>query len=189
MEFVHIPKTGGQSISDYLNLRTEKAHSLRCDSNGSYFTVVREPISRFDSMYRFWRNGSTEHRRDHVFKKKVQDVTVKDYICMIQEQKSDLCHAFTTDAHVKPQSYWIPRDSWPNVVVIRYQSDMKVQLQKILEYLGRSQTKALPLRNVSNGSRETLDEYDLLWVREYYKDDFELWDHVNNSPELFKNVI
>jgi len=189
MKFVHIPKTGGQSISDYLNLGTEKAHSLRCDSDGSYFTVVREPISRFESMYRFWKNGSTEHRRDHVFKKKVADVSIKDYIRMIQDQKSDLFHAFTTDAHVKPQIYWIPKSAWSNVVVIRYQSDMKVQLQKILEYLGRSQTKALPLRNVSNGPRETLDKDDLVWVKEYYKDDFELWNSVSNHPELFKVVI
>jgi hypothetical protein len=109
---------------------------------------------------------------------------------MIRDQKSpELFHGFTKESHIRPQSFWIPRDAWLNTVVIRYQSDMESQLKRFLEYTGKPQTGHLPFRNVSRGPRETLDGDDLTWIREYYRADFELWDAVNEHPELFKKVI
>jgi hypothetical protein len=35
----------------------------------------------------------------------------------------------------------------------------------------------------------TLDPEDLEWLRDHYREDFELWDAVNAQPEIFKKVI
>lgn len=101
-------------------------------------------------------------------------------------QDSDLYHGFTKVHHVEPQSNWLPKECWKNLTVLRYQKEMT---EKLEAFLGVPLKKPLTRRNVSHGDPVTLDPEDLEWLRDQYREDFELWDAVNSQPELFKKVI
>ena len=190
MDFIHIPKTGGRSISEFFDTLETHPHNRKCDEYGPYVTVVREPISRFESIFRFWKYGSTECQRDSVFTKKNQNVTIKNYIQLIKTNHPDVFHSFTGKTHL-PQIHWLPKKAWSHTVVIRYESDMSSQLQKFLEFSRDivPPIKELTHRNVSHGSPVTLDDEDLAWLHQHYQADFELWDALHSTPELFKKVF
>ena len=134
------------------------------------------------SMYRFWRYGSDRMVQSN-------QGTIKDYIHYIKTNSDLLIDKFTKDVHYHQQIRWIPENTWSRAIVLKYQPDMTRSSEKLLEHLGISQKSVLEHKNVSKGQPELLDHEDLNWIRDYYKSDFELWDSVNNHPELFKKVI
>ena len=65
------------------------------------------------------------------------------------------------------------------------------KLYTLLNYLN------IPIQyNIYLNNRKVSPSYDIElteenknWIKEYYKDDFELWNNLNNNPDLFKLVI
>jgi hypothetical protein len=50
--------------------------------------------------------------------------------------------------------------------------------------------KQLDKINISNIKENIkLDEEDLVYIKNVYAYDFQLWDNINNNPSLFKNVV
>ena len=193
-QFVHIPKTGGSALQSLFRkeemIQTGPFHNLRCAyTYYTYIAVVRDPVSRFISIYRFWKYGTKKYNRDHHFTSKFKNFTIKDFIEGFKTDPRMFVYSHTIEDHFRPQVYWVPREFWANTVVVRYQHDLTPSIQKLFEYIGTSSNIEMERKNVSLGAPETLDEIDLAWIHEYFRADFELWDAVNEHPELFKKVI
>jgi hypothetical protein len=191
-QFVHVPKTGGLALQSFLikhyrwdlELKCSVEHDVICTPWRDSIIIIREPVSRFMSMYRFWKNGSDKMRPQNEHKE-----TIKEYIELIKTNNDHLIDKYTKYVHYRGQYTWIPKNTWSQTIVLRYKSDMSQSANELLEYLGITPKCSLEYKNVSKGPQEVLDEDDIKWIRDYYKKDFELWDSVNNHPELFKKVI
>lgn len=177
--FVHIPKTGGISAVRWIHghpfinsnaVYSSVHHRMVCHPGINCFTIVREPISRIISGYRFWKYGSTQHAAKG-------SGTLRDFV-------------ESGDVHARTQIHWIPRHLWHDVIVVKYQKDLEEPLKRLFEYLKlEAPKKPFQTANVSNGDPVTLDSDDLEWLRDHYREDFELWDAVNAQPELFLKVL
>ena len=192
--FVHTPKCGGLSMRKFSKDSPikgfDKIHRLTCKNGVNPIIIVRDPIDRFISLYRFWKNGSSD-----VFKKKYASKhTVKEFIdCMkAKRMKSLVQTGGTMRCHFQTQTCWIQSDTYARAIVIRYQKDLGPSITKLFEYLGMPlPSEEYPRVNESIRGSESvdLDEVDIAWIHEYYAADFVLWDLVNNHPEQFRKVI
>jgi hypothetical protein len=143
-------------------------------------------------MYNYWKNGTCDSRykRDEAFKEKYASVTIKDFIILLKTNSSGLFQGFTAQWHFIDYSYWINNTDHANIIVIKYESDLNNKIQLLLSSLNIPVTKAvLPLYNRSIISNTRLDKYDLAFIKDYYKKDFELCKKIEDHPEQFKMVI
>jgi hypothetical protein len=189
-QFIHVPKTGGIALQSFLIkhyrydliLNCSVEHETCCTTYLNSIITIREPLDRFISMYRFWKNGSEKMKQSN-------QGTIKEYINYIKTNDNLLINHFTKEVHYYQQYRWIPENSWSCAIVLKYKKNMKDSCKELLNFLGIVQKFELEFKNVSNGPSEVLDDNDLLWIKEYYSRDFELWEIINNKPELFKKVI
>ena len=78
-------------------------------------------------------------------------------------------------------------------VVILYEDNLNDKIQSLLDYLN-IENKGIYLErsNVTRkkeGEEVTLDENDIAWLKEQFKEDYELWNKAHSNHELFKIVI
>ena len=97
------------------------------------------------------------------------------------------------EVHYDPQSNWIKKDVYSNTIVIKYEEDLNNKIIDLLKYLnienkGIRLEKSNITRKLEN-EKVILDDEDIAFIKEKYKDDFELLDDLNNHPELFLHVI
>jgi hypothetical protein len=66
-------------------------------------------------------------------------------------------------------------------------------ISELLDYINvKNKMISLPRYNITRskeGENVILDEEDLNWIREHFKEDFDLWNKLHNQPELFLRVI
>mgnify|MGYP001308426583 CR=1 FL=1 len=96
--FIHPTKTGGSALEfyfkkNYSNKIYNNGHSLKCNSSANPIIIIRDPIDRIISMYKYWKNGADERtiegprhhaRRDDEFKKMVKDIDFEKFINLIE---------------------------------------------------------------------------------------------------------
>jgi hypothetical protein len=128
-------------------------------------------------MYRFWRYGSNEYGSFA----RPECCSVLDFIEVIKTRSSFY------RVHCRPQSYWLPEEAYSSSVVVLYGDDME---KRVREFFPVPDCERLfePV-NVSKGVPVVLSVEEEMWVREYYKVDFELWAKLHDSPSLFKRVV
>lgn len=147
-------------------------------------------------MYKYWKRGARDtYERDSVFVRENEDVTILDFIHLLQKNKRALCTGFTWDVHFANISKWIGKTDYKHIVVVRYKDNLNDSVHKLLAALD------IPDRNITlhrvNVSKSANDEEKRLFespevsefITEYFKDDIELINMVNNNPEAFKLVI
>ena len=188
---VHIPKTGGISFGQHLekqyrpNFYYTKSHSATCSIDNS-ITVIRDPVERFLSAFNFWKHGSS-----YCALSSSKTENLKEYIEYVKNEDPRLQCKHSKMMHTWPQVHWVPRDTWSKTVVIRYRKNLSEVLEPLLEYIeipwDGSQCQNLNV--TSKRDDVTLDSDDLEWLRDHYREDFELWDAVNTRPEIFKKVL
>ena len=196
--FIHPTKCGGTALENYFSIHLNKfiigrGHGNTCKNNNNPIIVIREPIDRFLSMFKYWKRGSETFRPKHAGEPNTQGV--KDFISHLKNDSPALNlhneHYFWK-IHCAPTTDWINTDLH-NIIAIKYSPNLTSILPELCEMLNLPpQQTEIPYTNVSK--KETmneleLDNADLKFIHERYKADFELWDTLCNYPQNFKLVI
>lgn len=197
--FVHPTKCGGTAVEDFLHENYQqyfqliKGHGQTCLNHNNPIIIVRDPIDRFKSIYKYWKYGSDKFMRRKEFNDKFGNITIKGFIQLLLQNKTDaLYKGYTWDLHFKPITHWIKKTKLSNIIILKYQKDIDSSVQKLLQTLN---IETVP-KNVSHvnitqkiDEKILLDKQDIAFIQYYYQSDFELWDKINNQPELFRHVI
>ena len=205
--FIHIPKCGGSPVEEYFERHYSDrifgtTHKWSCQKDNNPIVIIREPIERFISLYHYWKNGSHgRNSRNQEFTEKYCNYTISDFIAAfkrcIPAIKGNYMHelsvGFTWRVHFFKQVYWIPPEYFANSIVIRYSNDLNDKIHQLLTYI-EVEDKGIPLPKTNTtrkkeGEEAVISDEDLAWLKEWFKEDFILWEAANNLPQLFKKVI
>jgi hypothetical protein len=198
--FIHPTKTGGTACETFFQEHYSEfikgsGHDNKCTNENNPIIIIRDPIDRFISMYKYWKYGSLDidkFKRSVLFLQNYNNYTIKDFIQLIKnKQHGDLYQNFTWDQHFEPITKWINSTNYANIIVILYTKNLNEKMNKLLGALNIvNKHIELPIINVSNNKENIqLDDNDILFVKSYFVDDFKLYDDIKNRPELFKYVI
>jgi hypothetical protein len=198
--FIHIPKCGGTAVENmFLNHYSDRivgtTHKWVATLDNNPIVIIRNPVDRFISLYNYWKNGSHgRNYRNADFRNKYGDYSIKDFIQLIRQNKTqDMVVGYVWRVHYYPQTFWIPKETHANSIVITYVNNLDYKIQQLLDYCKIENKKIkLPVSNVTikkPGEEVVLDNEDFEWLQQHFKDDFELWENAFMNPGLFKKVI
>jgi hypothetical protein len=207
--FIHIPKNGGSSIEkayqDYgwgiffPKSYIEKSYPERDLKSGgkpcsfwhdhniiyttklgcSNFCVIREPISRLLSQISQMIESSVIFKPGATYSNDERSVNNIIKLLKTGVEKNQ----YLMDNHLRPQHHFIKHSKY------------LLKLDKLQEGINKLMPKYnLPVRNIqkSNTSylkinKNLIDEKNIDWVREYYKEDFKLWNSFKNKNIIERN--
>lgn len=199
--FIHPTKAGGTAVEQYFDKHYSEyikgwGHNNICTNENNPIIIVRDVKSRFNSMFKYWKNGASDgiYKRDKEWIAKHSNVSIFDFINLLKTNKKELYSGFTWDMHFNCTTRWINPDiNYKNIIIIKYESNLNNKIQKLINELGiENKNIELPIKNVSNNNN---CEYDLNneiineFINEHFSSDVELINKIDSSPELFKMVI
>lgn len=174
--FIHVPKNAGTSICDRLYGAQMKHCSAIYYARVApdvlalpSFAIIRDPVDRFLSAFRYARSGGTRHRTISApFRKHYGAFhTIDDAIDHLAEARSpfDIDHVF------RPQSWYVLDARGRPAVdrLIPYE-----QIGDIGRRLGREELASLPEFNRSRECRERPTACQLDFLHSFYEADFAL---------------
>jgi len=194
--FIHVPKTGGSAIHkvikkkypEYFDVYSNHFHNLVATQYNQPILCIREPIDRFVSIYKYWKQGVRKHHP-------TIDTSVKYFIYCLKNNSDKLLFGnppILSEYHYFPQSYYLSPNVYSYATVLVYdKTNMEEKLHTLFEYLQLENPDSFKLKkkNVSKKTEVVLDEEDIEFIHNRYHDDFVLWDNLNQHPEMFKKVI
>lgn len=195
--FVHPTKCGGTSIYDVLKKYYSKyfilnLHNTICNDNNNPIILVRDPIDRFKSMYKYWKYGSEKYsKRTPRYQSYIKNMNIKNYIQLIKIKSPLLNNTYTWDKHYAPITDWIKVSNYNKLIIVRYCKDLNLPFQKMINAFNIPNLNILiPHSNVSKNKEQIiLDDEDLQFIQEYFKKDYELIELINTNPRLFRGVF
>ena len=196
--FIHPTKTGGTALEQYFskNYRNHisgSGHSNKCNSCDNPIIIIRDPIERIISMYKYWKNGaiSGRYQRDEAWIQRVKDIDFENFINLIDRNDPLLFHTFTWNQHFVSYSEWITEKDWKTTIIILYDSNLNNRLNNLFEYL-KIPNKNINLNHVNVSKKVDdiiLTETIKNKIKKIYKYDFYLWENILNNEELFLKII
>ena len=197
--FIHPTKCGGTAVEDFFfkyyrkYFDLIKGHGQTCLNHNNSIIIVRDPIDRFKSIYKYWKYGSERflcNRKEDI---PFFHFNVKDFIQLLKNNDTNkLYRGATWDLHFKSITHWIKNTKLENIIVLKYTKDMNPVIQTFLKEFGIPTVSAVvPHVNITKKVEEKilLDKTDIDFIQNYYKSDFELLDKIQNEPSLFRRVI
>jgi len=201
--FIHPTKCGGISITNVLKKyyskffiveknEIGKIHTTICHDNNNPVILVREPVDRFKSMYKYWKYGSEKYnQRTPEYQSYIKNMNIKDYINLIKIKSPLLNNSYTWSKHYAPITDWIKVSNYNKLIIVKYCKDLNIPFQKMINAFNIPNLNIpIPHSNVSNNKENIiLDEDDLQFIQEYFKKDYELIELINTNPKLFRGVF
>ena len=202
--FIHPTKCGGTSCDIFFKKYYSEYiiggdHSILCSNNNNPIIIVRDVKTRFLSMFKYWKSGSldTHFKRDDKFINENKEITILDFIVMLKNKDYNRLHiGFTWSSHFTSTSHWINNTNYKNIIILKYNDNLNDNIQKLINTLNiPNKNVILPITNVSKIIDEDIriykenKEYIDNFINEYFADDIELINIINNNPEKFKFVI
>ena len=187
--FVHIPKTGGQSVSKLLDIpKGSPKHFYfeglthltlpmikeRANVEGFYvFTFVRNPYEKILSEYN-WR---MRNRHALTYNEPTRDLMdFPQYMETLLSRWDKLVYPWREKAHVMPQHTFLE----PDIDVFRYE-----QFEEGCETLKEMLNITGPVPKVNVGHYDTKHTKRTLEItRELYADDFKIFNYDINAYEV-----
>lgn len=170
--FIHTPKCGGSYVSKilaHLNI-INKAHTPAIKDEGINFTIIRNPVERFESLlnYRLCEQkprGDWPKNLTYVYKDK--NITLNEIVSKMNDKQ------IVSFFPYKTLIYWTT-----NVDVIITID----QLPALLKHFGYTYDDTLFTKiNVSKKSRGTFNDESVNKITTLYNDDMILFNKVINS--------
>ena len=193
--FVHPTKCGGCAIEDFLNENysdyfSTGGHYNKCEFNNDSIIIVRNPVDRFKSMYKYWKYGSERHCTNEEHIEKFKDVNIKTFISMIKNNSDNLITEFTQDIHYKPITSWI-NTNYNNIIILKYNKNLNNTIQNMINKMKIPiVNKIVKHTNISKSTEEiVLDNEDLLFIKKYFISDYHLIHLINKYPKIFRGVF
>ena len=193
--FVHPTKCGGCAVEDFLNENYSdyfsiEGHYNKCEFDNDSIIIVRDPVDRFKSMYKYWKYGSERHCINEKHIEKFKDVNIKTFITMIKYRSNNLITEFTQDIHYKPITHWI-NTNYKNIIILKYNKNLNNTIQKMIYKMNIPKVdKVVKHTNISKSTEEiVLDNEDLLFIKKYFISDYHLIHLINTNPKMFRGVF
>ena len=168
--FIHTPKCGGSyvcSILNYLNIQNKGHNQSSSKENGITFTVIRNPIDRFESLLNY-RLGEKTPRNDwpkhlkYVYKNK--NITLNEIVSNMSDEQ------ILGFSPYKTLRYWTK-----NVDIIITID----QLSQMLKYFNYNyDVNLFKQKNVSRKIRGKLNEETINRLKKLYNDDLNLFNNI-----------
>ena len=202
--FIHPTKTGGTAVEKFFNdnyfdhINGGQGHAIKCGNNNKPIIIIRDPFSRFISMFMYWKYGATKGLfvRNEEFINKHKNISIIEFMNFIKNNNGELKTLFTWDIHFGKLIDWINNTDYKNIIVIKYEKDLNNSLQKLINKLN------IPNKNIvlqkDNESKKNNNDLNIInankqlinnFLNIQYKEDVELYNKVINKPHLFKMVI
>lgn len=179
--FVHVPKNAGTSIATALYGRTLSHESMRyyldvvphLAHTLPSVAILRDPVERFISAYRYARDGGSRHRsvvpafRDRYMAFR----SVDDALDHIEQARS----VYQMDHIFRPQSWYVTDKSGQPAV--RYLVHLR-DIGRLPDLVPELSTLRLPHLNESRSYALNLTGRQLARIEAFYHRDFALFDHL-----------
>jgi len=170
--FIHTPKCAGTYVSSILShLKIEnKGHNKAVKGEGITFTVIRDPIERFESLLNYRLSEGTPRsdwpsRLGYVYHSRT--TRLNEIISKMSDKE------ILNFSPFKTLKYWTRNVD----IIITIEN-----LDKLLGYFGYVYDKAqFDKKNVSNKVNGKLNEESINRLKNLYKDDIEIYNKVVNS--------
>lgn len=197
--FVHIPKTGGTTLEHYFSKNKcnilGHGHENTEQTYKTYpivFTVIRDPVQRFFSSFNYWKNGASTGRyqrsefqkREHnrLYPSVASFIDAHTQNSLIAQSILSSKMGFTWGDHFNPQSKWL-NGNHNKTWLICYEDKFLIQnTNKFLK--SKNNTCVIPIDSSINPTiryeKETLNQRQLDWIHQKYKDDIVLWKKCEN---------
>jgi len=173
--FIHIPKCGGFSVREYFLPNTDGmrigpffGHIPKKYTTYRKFTIIRNPYTRFLSLYKMCKYGTTNYEPI------IPSLTMKDLINILYDNKVTHTNQDTDENRIKhhsiPQTH--PYNCYKMADYIARFENYNTDLNFILHKLGFNNIK-LNRHNVSKGDKTHIfKDKNLNKINEYYEEDF-----------------
>ena len=175
--FIHTPKCGGTYVAQILkdlNIKN-KGHKQAIKNEGITFTIIRDPIQRFESLLNY-RLGEIKPRTDwpkhlkHVYEDK--SITLNEIVSKMSDNE---IKGFTP---YKTLTYWTQ-----NVNIIITINKLP-QLLNFFNYY--YDINKYEIKNVSTKIRGKLNDQTKERLKKIFKDDLILFNKINGNQLLKK---
>ena len=180
IEFVHVPRAGGTSISEFaygkhISHRTAMFFDAVLKSDLHHvkrFTVLRDPIARFVSAYRFaLLSGGSNVDMNPRNRRRMGDISSMEKMAGFIERQPDI---FRINPVFRPQSWYVLGGDGRVAVdhmLLLDDADFAAQLQQLLKI-----DRPVPHKNTAQTLVEPVSDEVTNWIKTYYADDYSLID-------------